>query len=364
MNRIFDAAARRFAFALDPEKAHALSIRALQSGAVPAARVRQDPRLNLIVAGLPFANPIGIAAGYDKNAEVPHALQRLGFGFVEVGTLTPKPQEGNPRPRLFRVPRDHAVINRMGFNNCGHAEALQRLKSDRRGGIIGINIGANKDSADRVADYVAGIAAFYQVASYFTANVSSPNTPGLRDLQARQALDGLLSAVIAARDGEAAEHGKRVPVFLKIAPDLTESQIDDIAAVALRRSVDGLIVSNTTISRTGLKDQRFAREAGGLSGRPLFERSTVVLAKMRVRVGPHLPIIGVGGVDSADSAAEKIRAGADLVQIYSGLVYGGPGLVARIVKGLSSLCDRERVTSLSALRDTRADDWAMRKIQN
>ena len=362
MNRFFDAAARRFAFALDPERAHALSIRALQSGVVPRPARKSDPRLSSIVAGLPFANPIGIAAGYDKNAEVPHELQRLGFGFVEVGTLTPKPQSGNPRPRLFRLPRDRAVINRMGFNNCGHAEALGRLRANRRGGIIGVNIGANKDSVDRIQDYVAGIQAFYDVASYFTANVSSPNTPGLRNLQGREALGRLLSAVLDARDKEAEARGKRLPVFLKIAPDLTEFELDDIAAAALRHGLDGLVISNTTTSRHGLKDQRLAGEAGGLSGRPLFERSTIVLAKMRVRVGPHLPIIGVGGVESTETAAEKIRAGADLVQLYTGLVYRGPGLVARIVRGLSALCDRESLTGFSALRDTRTEDWAMRKI--
>ena len=361
MNRFFDAAARRFAFALDPERAHALSVRALASGILPNAPRKRDPRLSSIVAGLPFANPIGIAAGYDKNAEVPHALQRLGFGFVEVGTLTPRPQEGNPRPRLFRLPRDRAVINRMGFNNCGHEEACRRLRADRRGGIVGVNIGANKDSPDRVQDYVAGIRAFYDVASYFTANVSSPNTPGLRDLQGREALDRLLSAVLEARDEEAAARGKRLPVFLKIAPDLTESELDDIAGAAQHHGLDGLIVSNTTVSREGLKDRRLSGEAGGLSGRPLFERSTVVLARMRVRVGPHMPIIGAGGVDSAETAAEKIRAGADLVQLYTGLVYNGPGLVGRILRGLSALCDREGLTSLSALRDTRAEDWAMRR---
>ncbi len=362
MSRFLDAAARRFAFALDPERAHGLSIRALQSGVVPKAPESADQRLNSIVAGLPFANPVGIAAGYDKNAEVPYALQRLGFGFVEVGTLTPEPQKGNPRPRLFRLPRDRAVINRMGFNNCGHAEALRRLKADRRGGIIGVNIGANKDSADRVSDYVSGIRTFYDVASYFTANISSPNTPGLRKLQERDALDELLSAVLGARDEEAGRRGKRSPVFLKIAPDLTEAELDDIAAAAQRHGLDGLIVSNTTTARTGLKDRRLAGEAGGLSGRPLFERSTIVLAKLRVRLGPHLPIVGVGGVDSTETAAEKIRAGADLVQLYTGLVYGGPGLVARIVRGLSTLCDREGLTGLSALRDTRADVWAMRKL--
>ncbi|HET7414000.1 MAG TPA: quinone-dependent dihydroorotate dehydrogenase [Pararhizobium sp.] len=362
MNRLFDAAARRLAFTLDPETAHGLSIKALKSGALPVRTAKSDPRLATIVAGLPFANPLGIAAGYDKNAEVPYALQRLGFGFVEVGTLTPLPQEGNPKPRLFRLPRDKAVINRMGFNNCGHREALGRLSSDRRGGIVGINIGANKTSRDRIKDYVAGIHAFYDVASYFTANISSPNTPGLRDLQARGALQQLLKAVLDAREEAAELHDKHVPVFLKIAPDLTESDLDDIASAIQRSALDGLIVSNTTIARAKLKERRFASETGGLSGRPLFDRSTAALAKMRVRLGPYMPMIGVGGVDSAETAAEKIRAGADLVQLYTGFVYGGPGIGRRIVRGLSVLCDREHLTNLSALRDTRADEWAKRSL--
>lgn len=354
--------ARKGLFLFDPETAHGMSIAALKSGLVPSCGLRQDPRLHQTVAGLEFANPLGMAAGYDKNAEVPEALIRLGFGFTEIGTVTPKAQSGNPKPRIFRLTADEAVINRLGFNNEGHAAALQRLKSCSRQSLIGVNIGANKDSEDRIADYVAGIRTFYDVARYFTANISSPNTPGLRDLQARESLSALLSAVLSARDEQAGHTSRRIPVFLKIAPDLTEEGLDDIADVALAHDLDGLIVSNTTLSRDGLTDRTHASEAGGLSGKPLFEKSTTVLAKMRKRVGDALPIIGVGGVNSAETAAEKIRAGADLVQLYSCMVYAGPGLPATIVKGLSALCDRERLTSIRDIRGSRNAYWAERKI--
>ncbi|WP_181408245.1 quinone-dependent dihydroorotate dehydrogenase [Pararhizobium mangrovi] len=362
--RLFDAAARRFAFALDPERAHQLSIRALKTAKSRRTRQPADPRLAAIVAGLPFPNPVGLAAGYDKNAEVPHALAGLGFGFgfVEVGTITPRAQPGNAKPRVFRLPRDRAVINRLGFNNEGHEAALKRLRAERHGDIVGVNIGVNADSTDRVGDYVAGIRAFYDTASYFTANVSSPNTPRLRELQERETLERLLEKILAARDDAAASHGKRVPVFLKIAPDLDERGLDAIAAAFNAEPADGLIISNTTITRENLRDRRHAKETGGLSGRPLFERSTVALAKMRVRLGPHVPIIGVGGVDSAESAAEKMRAGADLVQLYTGLVYHGPGLVRRIVGGLSAMCERENLTNLAAIRDAHVDEWAARRI--
>ncbi|WEX77916.1 quinone-dependent dihydroorotate dehydrogenase [Sinorhizobium numidicum] len=358
----FEFLARRGLFLLDPETAHGLTIKALKSGLVPSCAAPADPRLKQTIAGLTFPNPVGMAAGYDKNAEVPEALLRIGFGFTEIGTVTPRPQPGNDKPRLFRLVEDRAVINRLGFNNEGHGAALARLQACSRQALIGVNIGANKDSADRIADYVAGIRTFYTVARYFTANISSPNTPGLRDLQARESLVLLLSAVLAARDEEAGKSGRRVPVFLKIAPDLTEEGMDDIAAEVLAHDLDGLVVSNTTLSRDGLTDQRQAREAGGLSGKPLFEKSTAVLARMRKRVGPDLPIIGVGGIGSADTAAEKIRAGADLVQLYSCMVYEGPGLPGRIVRGLSALCDREKLGSIREIRDSRLDYWAGRNV--
>lgn len=357
MSSFFETLGRRGLFLFDPETAHGLSIKGLKTGLVPACQPSSDPRLAQTIAGLAFANPLGIAAGYDKNAEVPDALLQLGFGFAEVGTLTPLAQSGNPKPRIFRLEQDRAVINRLGFNNDGHAAALQRLKSRTSRGIVGVNIGANKDSADRVADYVLGIRTFSSVASYFTANISSPNTPGLRDLQARESLAYLLDEILAARKAEADKSGRRVPVFLKIAPDLTPEGLDDIAAVVLERDLDGLIVSNTTLSREGLSDAQKG-EAGGLSGKPLFERSTAVLAAMRKRVGPALPIIGVGGVSSAETALEKIRAGADLVQLYSCMIYEGPSLPGRIIRGISTLLDREGAPSIRALRDTRLDYWA------
>jgi dihydroorotate dehydrogenase len=362
MNDFLSSIGRRGLFMLDPETAHGLSIKALKSGLVPSCAPAADPRLVQTVAGIRFSNPLGMAAGYDKNAEVPNALLKLGFGFTEVGTLTPKPQDGNPKPRIFRLTQDNAVINRLGFNNEGHEVAFERLSAGRLNGIVGVNIGANKDSADRVADYVAGIDKFYSVASYFTANISSPNTPGLRDLQARESLAVLLSAVLSKRDAMAAASGKRIPVFLKIAPDLTEEGLDDIAAEALEHDLDGLIVSNTTLSRAGLKAGPHNGEAGGLSGTPLFERSTAVLAKVRQRVGKSLPIIGAGGISSAETAIEKVRAGADLLQLYSCMVYEGPTLPSRIIRGLSNLMDREKVSSITELRDSAVDKWASKQL--
>ncbi|MCJ9752993.1 quinone-dependent dihydroorotate dehydrogenase [Neorhizobium sp. BETTINA12A] len=359
----FAGLASRSLFVFDPETAHGLSIAALKTGLVPACRLAADPRLAQTVAGIRFANPIGLAAGYDKNAEVPDAMLKLGFGFTEIGTVTPKAQTGNDKPRIFRLVEDRGVINRLGFNNEGHEAAFTRLTARRNApGIVGVNIGANKDAVDRIADYVAGIRKFYALASYFTVNISSPNTPGLRDLQARDSLKALLEAVLAARAEEALRHGRTVPVFLKIAPDLTEEGLDDIAAEATAHPLDGLIVSNTTLARDGLKDQAQAKEAGGLSGGPLFKRSTAVLAKVRKRVGPDLAVIGVGGISSAADALEKIRAGADLVQFYSCMVYEGPGLPATIVKGLSALLDREKVSSIRELRDSRLDQWAETKL--
>ena len=359
---VFERLGREALFRFDPETAHGLSVAALKSGLPVALSPRYDTRLKVSVAGIDFLNPLGMAAGYDKNAEVPDALLRLGFGFVEVGTVTPLPQPGNPKPRIFRLTADDAVINRLGFNNEGHAAAETRLAARAwRAGVVGVNIGANKDSPDRMADYEAGVRRFAQYASYLTVNISSPNTPSLRDMQERATLGELLARVVAARDKTVAAGKRRVPVFLKIAPDLGEAQLDDIAAESLDKGIDGLIVSNTTLSRVGLSSAQ-ASQAGGLSGRPLFERSTVVLAKMRKRVGSRLPIIGVGGVDSADTMLTKIRAGADLVQLYTGLVYGGPGLPGRILKGLSRHLDGTGATSLAGMRDSETEAWATRPL--
>ncbi|MGH6861353.1 MAG: quinone-dependent dihydroorotate dehydrogenase, partial [Phyllobacterium sp.] len=330
---------------------------------VPACTTSQDPALRVRVAGLDFPNPLGMAAGYDKNAEVPDALLKLGFGFAEIGTVTPRPQSGNPKPRIFRLTDDNAVINRLGFNNEGHDRAFRRLDARRmREGIVGVNIGANKDSIDRVGDYVAGIEKFHPLASYFTVNISSPNTPGLRDLQARESLRELLGKVLDARDGAAVQSEPARPVFLKIAPDLPEASLDDIAAEIALHPLDGLIISNTTLSRAGLVHAGNAGETGGLSGPPLFERSTIVLAKMRQRVGTGLPIIGVGGIDDATTALAKIRAGADLVQLYTAMIYRGPGLAATIIKEMSAILKREGVDAIAKLRDRDTDDWAARAI--
>jgi dihydroorotate dehydrogenase len=360
---VFDRVGRRLLFTLDPETAHGLSIAALKSGVPLCSPAKAGDRLRIRLAGIDFPNPLGMAAGYDKNAEVPDALLRLGFGFAEVGTVTPLPQPGNPRPRIFRLERERAVINRLGFNNEGHEKVLARLGRRRGDGVVGVNIGANKDSADRIADYELGVRSFAGVASYLTVNVSSPNTPGLRNLQGREMLAELLGRVMAARDataalGEASEAAAKVPVFLKIAPDLDETELDDIAAELAGKAVDGLIVSNTTIGRQGVEDSPRASETGGLSGRPLFRRSTVVLAKMRRLLGPDLPIIGVGGVDSAETAIEKIRAGADLVQLYTGMIYGGPALPARIVRGLDRFATAEGLKNLREIRDSHLARWA------
>lgn len=352
-----DRIGQKLLFAFDPETAHGLSIRALKSGLPLGFPPAPDPALRVDVAGLSFPNPLGMAAGYDKNGEVPDALLGLGFGFVEIGTVTPLAQPGNPKPRIFRLAQDAAVVNRLGFNNDGHAACLKRMEARTgRAGIVGINVGANKDSADRIADYRLGIARFAAHASYLTVNISSPNTPGLRDLQARESLALLLAAVRDVRDAEAARTGRRTPVFLKIAPDLDEAGLDDIAAEVLENRIDGVIVSNTTLSRDGLASAAKS-ETGGLSGRPLFARSTAVLARMRRRLGPDMALIGVGGVDTAEAAAEKIRAGADLVQLYTGMIYAGPGLPGKIVRGLSDIARREGIPSIRALRDTALAKW-------
>jgi dihydroorotate dehydrogenase len=323
--------------ALDPEDAHALALAALARAPLvrPAA---DDGRLAVNAFGLRFANPLGIAAGFDKNAQAPDAILRLGFAFAEVGTVTPRPQAGNPRPRIFRLDADAAVINRLGFNNDGFDKVRARLLARRgRDGIVGVNIGANKDAADRTADYVAGILAFAELVGFFTVNVSSPNTPGLRDLQGRAALDGLLAQVLEARDGLAATAGRK-PVLLKIAPDLTLADLDDVVAVARDRGIDGMIVANTTLSRPAtLRDREKAKEAGGLSGRPLFAQSTRMLAETFVRAEGAFPLIGAGGVDSGAAAFAKIKAGATLVQLYTGLVFRGVGLIGAIKKDLLDL---------------------------
>lgn len=337
--------------ALDAERAHTLTLALLErapAGPAPA----DDPRLAVSAFGLAFPNPVGLAAGFDKDARVPDAMLRLGFGFVEVGTLTPRPQLGNPRPRVFRLSAAGGAINRLGFNNSGHAAAHARLARRRRAGIVGVNVGANKDSADRTADYVAGIAAFADLADYLTVNISSPNTPGLRDLQARAALDDLLARLGEAREAQP----QRPPLLVKIAPDLDLSELDDVVAVALARGADGLIVSNTTLARPpGLID-RHAGEAGGLSGRPLFRRATWMLAEAALRLKGRLPLIGVGGITSGTDAVAKLRAGASLMQLYTALTFAGPNLIADIKRALLAALATAHTDSLAALvgRDAEA----------
>lgn len=330
----FYTALRPLLFTLEAERAHRATIRALRlkpAGKAPAA----DPRLAITVAGLRFSNPVGLAAGFDKDAQVPDAILGLGFGFAEVGTLTPFPQAGNPRPRLFRLVEDRAVINRMGFNNGGQAAAHERLlRRNARPGIVGVNIGANKDAADRIADYARGVQVMAGVARYLTVNISSPNTPGLRALQDKGALTELLAAVMAARPAGGP------PVFLKVAPDLEPDDIDDIAEISSAHALDGLIVSNTTISRPPLAS-RHAGESGGLSGAPLRDLAQQRLVDFRKATGGKMPLIAAGGIASAEDAYARIRAGASLVQLYSALVYEGPGLAKRINAGLVKLLDRD-----------------------
>jgi dihydroorotate dehydrogenase len=361
--RAFDALTLPLLRKLDAEYAHGLAIRGLRFLPPPRQRRPDSPRLAIRAFGLNFPNPVGMAAGFDKNAEAPDALLRLGFGFVEIGSVTPKSQAGNPRPRLFRLERDQGIVNRMGFNNDGADIVLRRLAARaNHGGIVGVNVGANKDSADRTADYVKLIETFAPVASYFTVNVSSPNTPGLRNLQQAAALDDLLARVIEARERVRKNAGDS-PVLLKIAPDLSLDELDDVVQVARKRKVDGMIVANTTLARPPtLRDTIRAEEQGGLSGRPLFRLSTRMLAETYVRVEGAFPLIGVGGIDSGGAALMKIRAGASLIQLYSSLVYKGLGLVDEIKSDLLSTLRRTDRESLSEIvgadaAQITAEDW-------
>jgi dihydroorotate dehydrogenase len=360
--RAFDAVSLPLLRWFDPEDAHRLAIQGLRL--LPPIRPRpDDPKLAVRAFGLNFPNPIGMAAGFDKSAEAPDALLRLGFGFVEIGSVTPKPQTGNPRPRLFRLERDEAVINRMGFNNDGADAVLRRLAARAHlGGIVGVNVGANKDSADRVADYVKLIETFAPVASYFTVNVSSPNTPGLRNLQQAAALDDLLAKVIEARE-RVRQNAGDTPVLLKIAPDLSLAELDDVVHIARSRRIDGMIVGNTTLARPStLREQARASEQGGLSGRPLFRLSTRMVAETYVRAERAFPLVGVGGIDTGGAALTKIRAGASLIQLYSSLIYKGLGLVDDIKNDLASTLLRTGRDTLSEIvgadaATITAEDW-------
>jgi dihydroorotate dehydrogenase len=338
---------------MDAETAHGATITALRLGLAPEQQGTDAPELATSLCGLNLTNPIGMAAGFDKNAEVARPLARVGFGMVEIGTVTPRPQAGNPKPRLFRIPSAEGVVNRMGFNNEGHEAAFERLKGLRVPAALGVNIGANKDSEDFVADYVLGVQRFADLADYLTVNVSSPNTPGLRNLQADEALRRLLGEVLATR----AKAETRVPVFLKIAPDLDEAAMDAISAVVLATDLDGLIVSNTTIVRDPVAGLENANETGGLSGKPLFSLATQRLAQMRQRVGV-LPIIGVGGIHSPESAIAKIEAGANAIQLYSALVFGGLDMLDRLKRGMVASLRAKGKTNVAQLVGTKTDDWA------
>jgi dihydroorotate dehydrogenase len=325
---------------LEPERAHRWSLWSLRHGLTGSMPAGAPERLRQHLFGLAFANPLGLAAGADKNAEAPADFLRLGFGFVEVGTLTPRPQAGNPRPRLFRLPAERALINRLGFNNQGLDAGLIRLRRlGPRAGPIGVNVGANRDAADPIADYVAGLAAVAELADYVTVNISSPNTAGLRDLQERRRLEELLARVMRARAGTA--KGKALPVLVKLAPDLDDRALAGIAEVLLAAGVDGAIMGNTTVGRPPGLVSRHRDQAGGLSGRPLFALSTAKLATLYRALSGRLPLVGAGGVESAETAYAKIKAGASLVQFYTGLVYAGPALIPRIVEGLDSLLARD-----------------------
>ena len=337
---------------LDPERAHDLSIRALELGLVPlAGKPPTSDLLRVTVAGLDLPNPVGLAAGYDKNARVVGPLMRAGFGFIEVGAATPRPQPGNPKPRLFRLTAENAIINRFGFNNEG-AEAITACLRVRPTGVpVGLNIGANKDSADRAADFAEVVRVVGEAADFLTVNVSSPNTEKLRDLQGADALAALLAGVLAARDALP----QRRPVFVKIAPDLSSSEITEVAAVARDVGIDAVIATNTTLSRDGISGPHVS-EAGGLSGRPVFKRSTHVLAQLHRALGGSIPIIGVGGISSAEDAWQKLRAGASAVQIYSALIYQGLSLAPRIAEALDARLRAERKT-LHELTGSGAGDW-------
>ena len=331
---------RPLIFRMDAENAHHLTISALERlpSGTPAPA---DPMLRSRVAGIDFPGPVGLAAGFDKDGRVVHKMHRFGFGFTEMGTVTPLAQPGNPRPRLFRLAEDRAVINRLGFNNGGQAEAAHRVAAmPRKGRIIGINIGANKDAADRIADYATGVRAMAPLADYLTINISSPNTPGLRALQSKAALDELLAAVVEARGAD------RTPLFLKVAPDLEPADIEDIAACTLQHGIDALIISNTTITRPPLRSAA-AGESGGLSGAPLHDLALDKLRRFRATLGTQVPLIGAGGIASADQAYARIRAGASLVQLYSAMIYEGPYLAARINKGLKALLRRDGLATIA-----------------
>ena len=354
--------ARPLLLALDPERAHEMTLRALESGMFRGHGKPDDARLAVSIWGRDVPNPIGIAAGFDKNARVPDVLIDVGFGLAEIGTVTPRPQVGNPKPRVFRLIRDRAIINRLGFNNAGHIRVMHQLQRRRRNGMLGINIGANKETQDRTEDYVAGLRQFYDFADYFMINISSPNTPGLRDLQAPAALNELLTRVMDERENQIANGKRSVPIAVKLAPDVALEDLEAIVERLMANNVDAIAVSNTTLARPASLDRLFVKEAGGLSGRPLFERATIILAKVHQLTGARIPLIGIGGIESGETALQKIEAGASLVQLYTALVYEGPSLVHRIKEQLLSAVAEAKVASIQDLVGRDANRWAAKTI--
>lgn len=346
---------------LDPERAHDLTMSALRAGVYPVAKTKDDPRLGVQILGQKFPNPIGMAAGFDKNGHVYNQLLKMGFGFAEAGTVTPQPQEGNKRPRAFRLKQYKAIINRYGFNNDGIAKLKERLEQSAPIGILGINVGANKTTEDKAVDYAACITALAKYASFITVNISSPNTPGLRALQVGEALDDLLARVVDARN-EVVNGDLPTPLLLKIAPDVSEAHLDAIVKSVSDHRIDGMIVSNTTFDRSLVQGAKRASESGGLSGAPLFERSTIVLAKTRERVGPHLPIIGVGGISNGLQAVQKLEAGANLIQLYSGLIYGGMPVLDDIKSQMIKALEKQNVSRISVLTSSDVKDWAAKPL--
>jgi dihydroorotate dehydrogenase len=358
IGRLIDIAQSGLLF-LDPERAHEMTLRALEAGVFPRAG-SEDPKLRQSLWGLDFPNPVGMAAGFDKDARVPGALLAMGFGFTEIGTVTPLPQPGNPRPRVFRLIRERGAINRLGFNSGGHQAAKARL-AHRPPGVIGVNIGANKDSADPVEDFAAGLRAFYRVADYFTVNISSPNTPGLRDLQAPDRLARLLARLMAERESLAGSAPHR-PILVKLSPDIHDDDFPATIACLTENAVDGIILTNTTISRQEIAHTSLSSETGGLSGRPLFRRATRTLAKAYLLTKGKLPLIGVGGIDSGEAALAKIRAGASLIQLYTGMIYEGGGLIGAIKRALAESMDGAGASGLAGIVGSDAERWANLKL--
>lgn len=352
---------RPFLFALPPEDAHKLTLNALENGLHPRPTGPDAACLNVSAFGLTFSNPLSIAAGFDKDGRVPDATVGMGCGFAEVGTTTPRPQPGNPKPRVFRLVEDEGLINRLGFNNDGHQAALRNLARRNRTEPLFVNIGANKDSDDRIADYVSGLDMFYNVASVFVINISSPNTPGLRDLQAPDALETLVSSVLSARARHIANGKPRRPVIVKLAPDIAEDDLEPVVNKLLELEVDGIAVSNTTLSRDRLTSAK-ADESGGLSGSPLFHRATVVLARVYQITGGKIPLVGIGGIDSGARALAKIEAGATLLQLYTGLIYRGPGLITDIKQHLTQACRSVGVSNLHELTGRNHKAWARKSL--